>query len=149
MFSGEIFSLVHSLVNFLMWPVIGGLLIFSIGAILECGIAAGEYWRGLDYLKQTAHSRDVEKLGRKRIERADILTRVAPMLGLMGTLIPLGPGLAALGQGNIILLSSAVTVAFDTTVLGLFTGILGFVISRLRRRWYDTLLDQMTESSSP
>ena len=30
----------------------------------------------------------------------DIVARTAPMFGLMGTLIPLGPGLIALGQGD-------------------------------------------------
>jgi biopolymer transport protein ExbB/TolQ len=38
------------------------------------------------------------------------------------------------------MLASSVTVAFDTTVLGLLVGMLGFVISRLRRRWYEALL---------
>ena len=30
--------------------------------------------------------------------------------------------------------------AFDTTVLGIAAGIVGFVIGRLRRRWYDEAL---------
>ena len=37
----------------------------------------------------------------KKIERTDIVTRIGPTLGLMGTLIPMGPGLAALGSGDI------------------------------------------------
>ena len=47
------------------------------------------------------------------------------MLGLMATIIPLGPGLAALGEGDPAKLASAVTVAFDATVLGLVAGIGG------------------------
>ena len=65
------------------------------------------------------------------------------MLGLMGTLIPLGPGLAALGRGELDVLAQAVTVAFNTTVLGLLAGILGFVIGRLRRRWYDAAIARL------
>ena len=34
-------------------------------------------------------------------------------------------------------------VAFDTTVLGLLIGVLGFSLGRLRRRWYDELLDEL------
>ena len=37
----------------------------------------------------------------KSIEKTDIVTRLGPTLGLMGTLIPMGPGLAALGGGDI------------------------------------------------
>jgi len=79
--------------------------------------------------------------GRTRVDRADLLARAGPMLGLMGTLIPLGPGLSALGRGDVAALATAVTVAFDTTVLGLAVGIVGFVLGRARRRLYDRLLD--------
>lgn len=80
---------------------------------------------------------------RWRVDRADILARAGPMLGLMGTLIPLGPGLSALGRGDVAALAQAVTVAFDTTVLGLFVGIFAFALGRARRRLYDRLLDQL------
>jgi biopolymer transport protein ExbB/TolQ len=85
----------------------------------------------------------VERRARKRLERCDLIARLGPILGLMGTLIPLGPGLAALGDGDIQLLSVAMRVAFDATVLGLLGGMGGFVLGRLRRRWYDELLDSM------
>jgi Biopolymer transport proteins len=54
----------------------------------------------------------------------------------MGTLIPMGPGLAALGSGDIVTLSNAIIVAFDTTVVGIGAGALAYVISKIRRRWY-------------
>jgi biopolymer transport protein ExbB/TolQ len=65
------------------------------------------------------------------------------MLGLMGTLIPLGPGIAALSRGEFEILARAVSVAFDTTVIGLAVGIVGFIIGRLRRRWYDRVLSEI------
>ena len=52
-------------------------------------------------------------------------------------------GLAALGDGNVQILSVAMRVAFDTTVLGLLIGVGGFALGRLRRRWYDELLDEV------
>ncbi len=103
----------------------------------------GERMDGLRKLREDGRTQQIERIGRKRIERADLIARIAPMLGLMGTLIPLGPGLAALGEGNVALLASAVTVAFDTTVLGLFGGVLGFLLARVRRRWYDELLNDL------
>ena len=69
------------------------------------------------------------------------------MLGLMGTLIPLGPGLAALGEGDLQVLTTAMITAFDTTVIGLLAGMIGFVLGRLRRRWYDRALLALTPST--
>lgn len=85
----------------------------------------------------------------KSIEKTDIITRLGPTVGLMGTLIPLGPGLAALGTGDINTLSQAIIIAFDTTVIGLTAAALAFVISKVRRRWYEdnlSTLDTLAES---
>lgn len=54
--------------------------------------------------------------------RTDLVTRLGPMLGLMATLIPLGPGLIALGQGDTITLADSLLTAFDATVTGLAAG---------------------------
>ena len=77
-----------------------------------------------------------EKKLEKHLSYTDIITRIGPTLGLMGTLIPMGPGLAALGTGDIVTLSNAIIVAFDTTVVGIGAGALAYVISKIRRRWY-------------
>ena len=73
----------------------------------------------------------------KSLEKVDIVTRIGPTLGLMGTLIPMGPGLAALGSGDVTTLANAIIVAFDTTVVGIGAGAVAYVISKIRRRWYE------------
>lgn len=73
----------------------------------------------------------------KSLEKIDIVTRIGPTLGLMGTLIPMGPGLAALGSGDVSTLASAIIVAFDTTVVGIGSGAVAYVIAKVRRRWYE------------
>ncbi|MFM5882499.1 MotA/TolQ/ExbB proton channel family protein [Methanobrevibacter gottschalkii] len=73
----------------------------------------------------------------KTIEKTDIITRIGPTLGLMGTLIPMGPGLAALGAGDVNTLANAIIVAFDTTVVGIGAGAVGYFVSKIRRRWYE------------
>lgn len=73
----------------------------------------------------------------KSLEKVDIVTRIGPTLGLMGTLIPMGPGLAALGSGDVTTLATAIIVAFDTTVVGIGSGAVAYVISKIRRRWYE------------
>ena len=85
----------------------------------------------------------------KSLEKIDIVTRLGPTLGLMGTLIPMGPGLAALGSGDVNTLADAIIVAFDTTVVGLAAGGVAYVIGKVRRRWYEdkiSTLYTITES---
>ncbi len=79
----------------------------------------------------------------KKLERTDIITRIGPTLGLMGTLIPMGPGLAALGAGDVNTLASAIIVAFDTTVVGIGAGAVGYFVSKIRRRWYEEYLSNL------
>lgn len=90
------------------------------------------------------------------LQNTDIITRIGPTLGLMGTLIPMGPGLAALGAGDINTLASSLTVAFNTTIVGIGSGALCYVIGKIRSGWYDrylsdldalidTVLDKMNE----
>lgn len=71
------------------------------------------------------------------VGRNSTVAKVAPMLGLMGTLIPLGPGIAALGTGEIQKLSSSIVIAFDTTVAGLVVAAVCVVIAKIRRNWYE------------
>ena len=76
----------------------------------------------------------------KKTNNTDILVKVGPSLGLLGTLIPLGPGLAALGTGDIATLAQALTIAFDTTVTGLTVGAVSFLISKYKKQWYESEL---------
>lgn len=109
-----------------------------------------------EYLKQNSISsidwlsEEYEVRMTKRLEQTKILSTVAPMLGLMGTLIPLGPALIGLAQGDILQLANNLMIAFATTVLGLFAGIVGYVLTLVRKRWYwqdmadiDYLVDSM------
>lgn len=79
----------------------------------------------------------------KDLQRTDIVTRIGPTLGLMGTLIPMGPGLAALGSGDVTTLAAAIIVAFDTTVIGIGAGAVAYFASKIRRRWYEQYLSNL------
>lgn len=139
------YAWLHDAVSWLLAPSLAALLIGCAIALVEAGIAVGERFHGLARLRAAGDVGQVQKIARHRLERADLLARIPPMLGLMATIIPLGPGLAALGQGDPAKLASAVTVAFDATVLGLVAGIGGLVIGKLRRRWYEETLDAMEQ----
>ena len=104
-----------------------------------------------------------ESLGANLLEReqshydgilkcTDLVSKLAPMLSLMGTLLPLGPGIMALGQGDTYTLSVSLLTAFDTTIAGLIAAAFCLVISTVRRRWYsgymadlETLMDCVLE----
>ena len=79
----------------------------------------------------------------KTLQKTDIITRVGPTLGLMGTLIPMGPGLAALGAGDVNTLAQSLTVAFNTTIVGIGSGALCYVIGKIRSSWYDCYLSDL------
>ena len=70
------------------------------------------------------------------IKCSDLIIKLGPVFGLMGTLIPLGPGIVALGQGDTYTLSQSMMTAFDTTILGLISAAICTVISTVRKKWY-------------
>lgn len=65
-----------------------------------------------------------------------VLVKFGPILGLMGTLIPMGPALAGLSTGDISSMAYNMQVAFATTVLGLFSGAVGFILLQVKQRWF-------------
>jgi biopolymer transport protein ExbB/TolQ len=79
----------------------------------------------------------------KRLERTRILVRLGPMLGLMGTLIPLSPALVGLATGNVQQLSTNLVTAFSVTVIGLLIGGLAFLVSIVRDRIYSQDISDM------
>jgi biopolymer transport protein ExbB/TolQ len=77
---------------------------------------------------------DFEMAADKNLGRYKTLSKLGPILGLVGTLIPMGPALAGLGQGDVSSMSWNMQVAFSTTVIGLFAGTLGFLMLQPRQR---------------
>ena len=72
-----------------------------------------------------------------------LVARVGPMLGLMGTLIPMGPALMGLSSGNIQQLAANLVIAFSTTVLGLLAGGVAYSILLIKKKWYMQDLSDM------
>lgn len=77
-----------------------------------------------------------EEYYQRVVRITDTVAKLGPMFGLLGTLIPLGPGVVALGQGDTVTLSQSMSVAFDTTIAGLITAAVCSLISTARKRWY-------------
>lgn len=146
--------------NGLLVPVIVGLLIMTALAFVQLGALVFSAWRrgqrgdpqrlddgsplaaalatvraapSSDH-RQYAIAQFEETLA-TRLSTARILTRVGPMLGLMGTLIPLGPALTGLATGDLLTLAENMRVAFATTVIGLLVGGVGFLTAHIGLRW--------------
>jgi len=79
---------------------------------------------------------EYECMVERELETPKMFTKMGPMLGLMGTLIPMGPALVGLSSGDIASMAYNMQVAFATTVIGLFAGGIGFVVKSVRQRWY-------------
>lgn len=71
------------------------------------------------------------------------MSKLGPVLGLMGTLIPMGPALVGLASGNIASMAENMQVAFSTTVVGLIVGAIGYSLTEIRQRWYAKDLAQL------
>lgn len=72
-----------------------------------------------------------------------MLVKVGPSLGLLGTLIPMGTSLASLATGNLDAMAGQMIVAFTTTIIGLATGTLAYVVSTARQGWVtETIREQ-------
>lgn len=79
----------------------------------------------------------------RSLDRIRMIIRIGPSLGLIGTLIPMGTGLAALGQGDMTKLSSDLVIAFTTTVVGLAVGITAYFFYTTKRRWVENDIKNM------
>jgi biopolymer transport protein ExbB/TolQ len=130
----------------------------SLRSLNQNFLVAGFAMDAADYIGTSNMSslewlaQDYEVRMSKRLEQTRIIATISPMLGLMGTLIPLGPALIGLSQGDIEQLANNLMVAFATTVIGLFAGSIGYVLTQVRKRWYwqdmtdiDRILDILEE----
>jgi len=79
---------------------------------------------------------DLEVAASARLAWLSFGVRIGPLLGLMGTLIPMGPALVGLSEGDIEALAGNLVIVFSTTVLGVFVGGLCYAMLLARRQWY-------------
>lgn len=86
---------------------------------------------------------DLEIFALKKLEKQRIVTRAAPMLGLVATMIPMGPALKALADGNIQGISENLVVAFGAVIFGLMTAAITFWTASVSKRWYAAELNDL------
>lgn len=79
----------------------------------------------------------------KILAKYRMLVKFGPMLGLMGTLIPMGPALVGLGLGDISSMAYNMQVAFATTVIGMLVSGIGLCALQLNQRYYAGYLNDL------
>lgn len=85
---------------------------------------------GLEFLVLEA-----EEQLRHSLNPSRMLVKVAPSLGLLGTLIPMGVSLASMAAGNLEAMAGQMVVAFTSTIIGLACGTAAYVINLVRQSW--------------
>lgn len=156
-------QLLHQATALLMVPVVVTLVVLLAWTLLACGGFLRE-WRdrrgggaeagiaarfrraatsagdpdvtALDAAQLDALADRCEVEGGQRVTRLNLVARAGPTLGLMATLIPMGPALLALAEDDVAQLARSLVVAFTATVLGLLIGLLCAVMGSVRRQWY-------------
>jgi small-conductance mechanosensitive channel len=88
---------------------------------------------------------ELDVYAHKLLEVPRIASRVTPMLGLVATMIPMGPALQSLSSGNLGAVSENLTVAFSAVILALIAASITFWVVNVRRRW---LAEEMLEVES-
>ena len=108
--------------------------------IADSGIFADHikklFYFGFDELECEKYISEIEMEYEKELERSRFLTKTAPMLGLMGTLIPMGPALAGLASGDIANMAYNMQIAFATTVVGCTVAGIALLIYSVKKHWY-------------
>ena len=78
---------------------------------------------------------ELEVFALKKLEMIRMATRIAPMLGLIATMIPMGPALKSLADGNIQGISDNLVIAFSSVIFGLVISTITFWIASVQKRW--------------
>ncbi len=138
----------YDISQFFLYPVLLGIAVLFVHAFFALGAFVWQSWQraqghavgfelhALHRAQPDLSITDLESLAVKRLEFARIATRVAPMLGLVATMIPMGPALKALADGALQDVSRSLMVAFSAVILALLAAAISFTVVNVRKRWY-------------
>lgn len=155
----QIEALLYSISSIFLMPVmiiIGLFLLyalFSLGVFIQESIQRmrGSYQSVLALHAAQLHEQkityrvtdDLELWIMKRLEWLRIVSRAAPMLGLVATMIPMGPALLALTTHDTQTVAQNMTAAFSAVILALVSASICYFILTVRKRWLLQELRQM------
>ena len=162
MYIQQLESILANLSEILMAPVLAAILFLLVYALFAMGRFAALYSvrkkNAVKYTRQISQSQgqflpgypihnyfvknpnactdELEVFALKKLESLRIVTRVAPMLGLIATMVPMGPALKALADGNIQGISENLIIAFAAVIWGLVIATITFWPATVKKRWF-------------
>ncbi|AQZ94139.1 MotA/TolQ/ExbB proton channel family protein [Halopseudomonas phragmitis] len=144
----EIETLLYAVSRLFLAPVMLLIALALAYALVVLGAFAVEAWQrrqGTHGHALFVHARkgngtwlasdDLELWIMQRLEWLRIVSRTAPMLGLIATMIPMGPALLALGNNDAGAVGRNMVAAFSAVILALLAASICFFILTVKRRW--------------
>ena len=146
-------SLAYQASQLLLVPVLIGVYSAFLYALFEVGRLIALYWlrrkQGLSatcragyplmlYFRGKANItfHELEVFALRKLELVRMVTRITPMLGLIATLIPMGPALIALQENNSYAMSVHLSAAFTAVTISLSAASLTFWVASVKKRWF-------------
>lgn len=138
-------------------PVLLILCAMFVYALFELGrfalelLQGGRKARPLTRFRQDnpgADQQDIELCLLRRLEPLRLVSRIAPMLGLVATMIPMGPALMAVANGNFTAVADSLVVAFAAVIIALMAASITFWVLSVRRRWLLEELKQLLKGAA-
>lgn len=136
----------YELTRWFLTPVLLLIVAALVYSLVALGNFAMEAWqRRRGHYRPTlaawqqrhgGNSDDLELWIMQRLEWLRITSRSAPMLGLVATMIPMGPALLALTRSDAQGIGDNLVVAFSAVILALLAASISFFILTIRRRWF-------------
>ncbi|MFT3901952.1 MAG: MotA/TolQ/ExbB proton channel family protein [Niabella sp.] len=126
-------------------PLIAGLQQDNVLTLTTDGLPASSFKEALNRIVGNPSSEvirekvltDYELLTQKDLDLARTLSKVGPILGLIGTLIPIQPALVGLSSGDLTSIAKNMQEGFASTIIGLIIGGVGFITLQVKQRWYN------------
>ena len=145
MMASSLETILYQISSIFLWPALL-LIIFALCyTLFSAGKLMSDSWlrrqghrRGKlsAYAKDTAWaSEDLELWIMRELELIRLVSRITPLLGLVATLIPMGPALLSLSENNTAAVGQNMVVAFAGVTLALIAASLSFAVLNVRRRW--------------
>lgn len=146
----QIEATLYSVSGVFLLPVLVLIGISLLYAFVSLGMFAQEIWQRARHTYRSRlavfakegqpaqhykHSDDLELWIMKRLECLRLVSRAAPMLGLVATMIPMGPALLALTNNDAAAVGRNMVVAFSSVILALIAASMTYVVLTVRRRW--------------
>lgn len=138
--------LLHELSRWFLVPVLGLIVLLFAYALYAAGGFCVEFLQRrraagalpLHRLRERqpdCELADLELHVVRELEGLRLATRTAPLLGLVATMIPLGPALAGVADGQMAAVGQQVGVAFAAVIVALLAASTCYAILIVRRRW--------------